>query len=91
MPLSADEGGDMIEAVLVLMSTASGVAIKAVWDTHVKKQQSIELNVWKLRNNQLEKRLSEFYWLFTCAYNEIMWFGGRFLTKAMQRIATVAN
>jgi hypothetical protein len=62
MPLRADEGGEMIEAVLILISTASGVAMKAVWDAYVKKQQSIELNVWKLRADQLEKRLSEFYW-----------------------------
>ena len=52
----------MTAAVLALLSTACGFAIKTLWDAYVQKRQSIELESWKIRVSELEKRLSQFYW-----------------------------
>lgn len=52
----------MTEALVALFAAASGVASKVVWDNYVRHLQSIELETWKLRAAQLEKRLLLFYW-----------------------------
>jgi hypothetical protein len=45
-----------------LFFTAIGIALKALWDAYTYKKREIELQIWKLKAGQLERRLSEFYW-----------------------------
>lgn len=52
----------MIETLVALISVAGGVALKATWDAYVDKKKTIELEIWKIRVVELEKRLSQFYW-----------------------------
>lgn len=51
-----------MEAFLALVAAAAGVGLKVVWDSYVKQKSTIELEVWKIRATQLERRLSQFYW-----------------------------
>jgi hypothetical protein len=52
----------MVDTFFILMSGACGVALKTAWDAWVDKKKAIELEIWKARVNELEKRLSQFYW-----------------------------
>ena len=52
----------MIEAFLYVVSLAAGAALKTLWDSYVDKRKEIELQTWRIRAEQLEKRLSQFYW-----------------------------
>lgn len=53
---------DALVVLTVLISGACGVAIKAAWNAWVDKKKIIELETWKIRVTELEKRLSQFYW-----------------------------
>lgn len=52
----------MIETLLAVIFAAVGAAIKSLWDAYAAKKKEIELQTWRLRAEQLEKRLSQFYW-----------------------------
>jgi hypothetical protein len=52
----------MVDTIIFLVSGASGIALKTAWDAWVDKKKAIELEIWKARVNELEKRLSQFYW-----------------------------
>lgn len=51
-----------MNSIVAIVSAACGVALKALWDAYVQKKKSIELEIWKIRVEELEKRLSLFYW-----------------------------
>ena len=53
---------NMAETLIALISTACGIVLKSAWDAWVDNRKSIELEIWKARVNELEKRLSQFYW-----------------------------
>lgn len=53
---------DVVVLLISLISTISGVVLKTAWSAWVDKKKSIELEVWKIRASELEKRLSQFYW-----------------------------
>jgi hypothetical protein len=40
----------------------SGVGLKVIWDAVIDKKKQIELQVWSLKADQLERRLSQFFW-----------------------------
>jgi hypothetical protein len=44
------------------VGAAIGVVAKTYWDQYVGYQSSIPLETWKIRREELEKRLSQFYW-----------------------------
>ena len=52
----------MLEITVSLVSVASGVAIKAVWDAVVRRKEQIERAQWEARLNDLSKSLGDFYW-----------------------------
>ncbi|NQD94535.1 hypothetical protein HP532_17975 [Pseudomonas sp. CrR25] len=53
---------DAFTAFISAISVASGVALKIAWSAWIDKQKDIELEIWKVRASELEKRLSQFYW-----------------------------
>ena len=52
----------MNDTLTILMSGACGIALKTAWSAWVDNKKAIELEIWKARINELEKRLSHFYW-----------------------------
>lgn len=54
---------DYIEqTVIALIAGAVGAGIKSLWDGYVQKKKTIELESWKIKVPEIEKRLSQFYW-----------------------------
>jgi hypothetical protein len=51
-----------MEALLILISTVSGVALKTLWDSYIKNKQAQEFESWKIKIKTLENMLSKFYW-----------------------------
>ena len=51
-----------MEILIALISTACGFALKTLWQAHVDRKKTVELETWKIRVSQLEQRLSRFYW-----------------------------
>lgn len=47
---------------LTLVSGLFGATLKALWDAYVGKKKEIEVQSWKLKAQELEKKLSSFYW-----------------------------
>ena len=45
-----------------VVSGALGVAAKTLWDSYVGYQDKVRLETWKIRRDELERRLSQFYW-----------------------------
>lgn len=45
-----------------VVSGALGFGIKALWDSYAGYQDKVRLETWKLRIDELERRLSQFYW-----------------------------
>lgn len=54
---------------------ALGVFAKSLWDSYVGFQDKIRLETWKIKVDQLERRLSEFYWplYFHLARDDSVW------------------
>lgn len=45
-----------------IVSAAFGFGAKALWDSYVGFRDDVRLESWKIRADELEKRLSQFYW-----------------------------
>lgn len=52
----------MYETILPIITAAAGFMAKSLWDQYVDKRKSIELDLWKIRLDETEKRLREFLW-----------------------------
>src|SRR5690242_14438447 len=52
----------MQESITALIFAAIGVALKTAWDSHFKRKETIDLETWKIKVTQLEKKLANFYW-----------------------------
>ena len=52
----------MLETIIALLSAATGFMLKSLWEAYVDRKKTQELEVWKIRVSELEKRLSQFYW-----------------------------
>ena len=48
--------------LLGLVSATCGFAARILWEKYAEKRKQIELELWKLRVGEIEKRLREFYW-----------------------------
>jgi hypothetical protein len=49
-------------SIIALVSAALGFTLKSVMTAYVDQQKELELEAWKIKVNELEKRLSQFYW-----------------------------
>ncbi len=45
-----------------VVSGALGFAAKALWDSYAGFQDKVRLETWKIRRDELERRVSQFYW-----------------------------
>lgn len=52
----------MIVTFLSLAAAGLGFAAGKLWEQYTEKRKAIEIELWKLRVAELEKRLREFYW-----------------------------
>jgi hypothetical protein len=56
------ENNPLITALWTTISAAIGVGLKSVWDRFFKYHDDVRFGSWKLRTEELESRLSKFYW-----------------------------
>lgn len=57
--------GDLVitgGVVLTLIAGCVGYILRSLWDRYVGKKQATEIDLWKIRVSDVEKRLREFYW-----------------------------
>jgi hypothetical protein len=52
----------MQESVTALIFAGIGVALKTLWDSYFKRREAVDLESWRIRASQLEKKLANFYW-----------------------------
>jgi hypothetical protein len=45
-----------------VMSAAIGFGVKSAWDSYAGYRDKIRLESWKIRADELDRRLSQFYW-----------------------------
>ena len=52
----------MLETLLSIIVGAAGFAAGKLWEQYADKRKAIELELWKIRVAESEKRLREFFW-----------------------------
>lgn len=52
----------MNEILLSIIAASAGFMAKSLWDQYADKKKSIELDLWKIRVQDVETRLREFLW-----------------------------
>jgi len=58
-----------------IIGSAATFLAKSVWDNAIQREKEISLAIWKIKADEMEKRLSTFYWpLYMCLQrDDLMW------------------
>ncbi len=52
----------MNETIFSIIAASAGFMVKILWDKFAEKRKSIELDLWRIRVEEVETRLREFLW-----------------------------
>ena len=53
---------EVLLSIIAAVAAPAGVMAKTLWDRYADKRKSIELDLWKVRVEEVETRLREFLW-----------------------------